>query len=68
MEIALVANLKSQIASQLINEGIFMQEIQRTGYTIDEKSVEKMLQESLQAKGQGMDPPMLREYAMNYSR
>ena len=52
---ALVANLKSQIASQLINEGIFMQEIQRTGYTIDEKSVEKMLQESLQAKGQGMD-------------
>jgi copper chaperone len=52
---ALVANLKTQIASQLINEGIFMQEIRRTKFTVDEQSVEKELQASLKANGQNMD-------------
>ena len=52
---ALIVNLKNQIAAQLINEGVFMQEIQRTGFTIDEQAVEKMLQESLKAKGKSYD-------------
>jgi len=52
---ALITNLKTQIASQLINEGVFMQEIQRTRFTVDEQSVEKALQESLKANGQSMD-------------
>ena len=52
---ALVTNLKTQIASQLINEGVFMQEIQRTRFTVDEQSVEKELQASLKANDQSMD-------------
>ena len=36
----LVDNLKGQIATRLINEGIQLQEIQKAGYTIDAKTVE----------------------------
>jgi len=37
---SLLDNLKAQIISRLINEGIFMQEINRTGFRVDPKTVE----------------------------
>jgi copper chaperone CopZ len=48
-------NLKSQIAAQLINEGVFMQEIQKAGFKLDREVFEDRLNTSLKAGGQSMD-------------
>lgn len=48
-------NLKTQIAARLINEGVFMQEIQKTGFKIDRLAFEDQLNASLKAGGKTMD-------------
>lgn len=51
----LMDNLKSQIASRLIDEGIPMQEIKKAGYTVDAATVDAEFQNHLKQKGIGVE-------------
>ena len=51
---ALMDNLKSQIVSRLINEGIQMQEIRRAGFTVNDSTVDAEFQKFLNQKGVGL--------------
>jgi len=51
---ALMDNLKSQIASRLIDEGIQMQEIKKAGYTVGATTVDAEFQNHLKQKGIGV--------------
>ena len=53
--IALMDNLKSQIASRLIDEGIQIQEIKKAGYTVDATTVDAEFQNHLKQKGIGIE-------------
>ena len=48
---ALMDNLKSQIASRLIDEGIQMQEIKKAGYTVSAATVDAEFQKHIKQKG-----------------
>jgi len=48
---ALMDNLKVQIVSRLINEGIQMQEIQKAGFTVDSDTVDVEFRKFLNQKG-----------------
>jgi len=52
---ALMDNLKSQIASRLIDEGIQMQEIKKAGYTVGVTTVDAEFQNHLKQKGIGVE-------------
>ena len=52
---ALMDNLKSQIASRLIDEGIQMQEIKKVGYTMGSATVDAEFQNHLKQKGIGVE-------------
>ncbi len=47
----LIDNLKAQIVSRLINEGIQMQEIRRAGFTVDTAAIDAEFQKFLNQKG-----------------
>jgi len=51
---ALMDNLKSQIASRLIDEGIQMQEIKKAGYAVGATTVDAEFQNHLKQKGIGV--------------
>jgi hypothetical protein len=44
-------NLKAQIVSRLVNEGVQMQEIRRSGFSVDQATVDDELQAFLNRKG-----------------
>jgi len=48
----LLENVKAQIVSRLIDEGIQLQEIQKAGFQIDESTVNKEFSEFLNGRGQ----------------
>jgi len=51
----LLDNLKVQIVSRLIDEGIFLQEINRSGYDIDTGTVEREMQRMIEKSGKSED-------------
>jgi len=51
---ALMDNLKSQIASQLIDEGLQVQEIRRAGFTVNDAVVDAEFQKFLKQRGVGL--------------
>lgn len=52
---SLLDNLKTQIISKLINEGIFMQEINRTGFKVDSKTLEIEMNTFLEEHGKNFE-------------
>jgi copper chaperone CopZ len=52
---ALEDNLRAQIVSSLINEGIIMQEITKAGFKVDAGYVEDELQQFLKDNGKGLE-------------
>lgn len=52
---SLVNNLKTQIAARLVDEGIFMQEIQKAGFKVDDQTIENEFNASLQASNQKLE-------------
>lgn len=52
---ALLSNLIPQIVSRLINEGIFMQEISKTGFKVDSKILENELNDFLKNHGKNFE-------------
>ena len=51
----LLDNLKTQVVSRLINEGIQMQEVQRAGYQVDAETVDREFSEFLTEKELDLD-------------
>jgi copper chaperone CopZ len=66
--IALVDNLRVQIVSRLIDEGIMMQEITKAGYKVDARAVDDELQKVVQQSGRGPEEfkTALAENAMTF--
>jgi copper chaperone CopZ len=52
---SLLDNLKTQIISRLINEGIFMQEINRSGFRVDPKTLEIEMNAFLKEHGENFE-------------
>jgi len=52
---ALLDNLKAQVASRLINEGILMQEITKAKFTVDPQRVDKALESVVQEHGKNLE-------------
>jgi len=52
---ALLENLKAQVASKLIDEGVMMQEIVKAGFKVEKETVERQLQDFLKMKGKSPD-------------
>jgi len=52
---ALIENLKGQIVSRLINEGLFMQEISKTGFRVDPGTLENELNVLLKDHGKNLE-------------
>jgi len=51
----LIDNLRAQIVSRLIDEGVMMQEITKAGYKVDAAAVEDELKKVMQQSGKGLE-------------
>ncbi|MFC1869610.1 cation transporter, partial [Thermodesulfobacteriota bacterium] len=52
---SLLENLKTQIISRMLDEGIIMQEIQRSDYKVDDKTIEEALHLHLERIGKSIE-------------
>ncbi|MEW6665919.1 MAG: SurA N-terminal domain-containing protein [Thermodesulfobacteriota bacterium] len=52
---ALIDNLRAQIASRLIDEGVMMQEITKAGYKVDPAEVETEFERVVRESGKGLE-------------